>query len=78
MIIEEHNGEIKLESTINGWYKNDHYFAAQYLFLRRLIMKKILIIEDEKSIAELEQDYLEINGFQTEMAHTGDMVYRRH
>ncbi len=36
-------------------------------------MKKILIIEDEKSIAELEQDYLEINGFQTEMAHTGDI-----
>ncbi|MDR7076540.1 DNA-binding response OmpR family regulator [Neobacillus niacini] len=35
-------------------------------------MKKILIIEDEKSIAELEQDYLEINGFQTEMSHTGD------
>ncbi|MFB3168980.1 response regulator transcription factor [Neobacillus sp. 179-C4.2 HS] len=36
-------------------------------------MKKILIIEDEKSIAELEQDYLEINGFQTEMVHTGDI-----
>jgi DNA-binding response OmpR family regulator len=36
-------------------------------------MKKILIIEDEKSIAELEQDYLEINGFQTEMAHSGDI-----
>jgi DNA-binding response OmpR family regulator len=36
-------------------------------------MKKILIIEDEKSIAELEQDYLEINGFLTEMVHTGDI-----
>ncbi|WHY02146.1 response regulator transcription factor [Neobacillus sp. DY30] len=36
-------------------------------------MKKILIIEDEKSIAELEQDYLEINGFHTEMVHTGDV-----
>jgi len=35
-------------------------------------MKKILIIEDEKSIAELEKDYLEINGFQTVMVHTGD------
>jgi DNA-binding response OmpR family regulator len=35
-------------------------------------MKKILIIEDEKSIAELERDYLEINGFATEMVLTGD------
>lgn len=35
-------------------------------------MKKILIIEDEKSIAELEQDYLEINGYQTEIVLTGD------
>lgn len=35
-------------------------------------MKKILIIEDEKSIAELERDYLEINGFDTEMVLTGD------
>ena len=36
-------------------------------------MKKILIIEDEKSIAELERDYLEINGFQTEIVLTGDV-----
>ncbi len=33
--------------------------------------KKILIIEDEVSIAELEKDYLEINGFFVRMAHTG-------
>lgn len=26
-------------------------------------MKKILIIEDDESIAELERDYLEITGF---------------
>lgn len=35
-------------------------------------MKKILIIEDEKSIAELERDYLEINGFKTDIVLTGD------
>lgn len=35
-------------------------------------MKKILIIEDEKSIAELERDYLEINGFSAHIALTGD------
>lgn len=34
-------------------------------------MKKILIVEDDKSIAELEQDYLEINGFKEEIALTG-------
>ena len=27
--------------------------------------EKILIVEDEEEIAMLEQDYLEINGFQT-------------
>jgi DNA-binding response OmpR family regulator len=40
-------------------------------------MKKILIIEDEKSIAELERDYLEINGFETDMVFTGDAGLQR-
>jgi DNA-binding response OmpR family regulator len=35
-------------------------------------MKRILIVEDEKSIAELERDYLEINGFSVDIAFTGD------
>lgn len=34
--------------------------------------KKILIIEDELSIAELQRDYLEINGFEVYMEQTGD------
>lgn len=34
-------------------------------------MKKILIIEDDKSIAELERDYLEIEGYLVETALTG-------
>ncbi|WP_026887284.1 response regulator transcription factor [Clostridium beijerinckii] len=34
-------------------------------------MKKILIIEDDESIAELERDYLEITGFKTEIAQNG-------
>lgn len=33
--------------------------------------KKVLIIEDEISIAELEKDYLEINGFEVELEHSG-------
>ncbi|MCH3949850.1 MAG: response regulator transcription factor [Acidaminococcus sp.] len=34
-------------------------------------MKTILIIEDDKGIAELERDYLEANGFAVEMAFNG-------
>lgn len=34
-------------------------------------MKKILIIEDDRAIAELERDYLEINGFACEIAERG-------
>lgn len=35
-------------------------------------MRKILIIEDDKLIAELERDYLEASGFETEIAGNGD------
>ena len=34
-------------------------------------MKKILIIEDDAEIAMLEKDYLEINGFETEVIANG-------
>lgn len=34
-------------------------------------MKKVLIIEDDKEIAELERDYLEISGFACDMAARG-------
>ena len=36
-------------------------------------MKKILIIEDEMAIAELEKDYLEINNFEVEIENCGDI-----
>jgi DNA-binding response OmpR family regulator len=36
-------------------------------------MSRILIIEDEIAIAELEKDYLELSGFEVEMATTGDI-----
>ena len=35
-------------------------------------MKRILIIEDEIEIAELERDYLEVNGFQCDIVSTGN------
>lgn len=34
-------------------------------------MEKILIVEDDELIAELERDYLEANGFETEIAFDG-------
>ncbi len=35
-------------------------------------MSKILIIEDESAIAELEKDYLELSGFDVEVANDGE------
>ncbi|EFM10729.1 two component transcriptional regulator, winged helix family [Paenibacillus curdlanolyticus YK9] len=35
-------------------------------------MKRILIIEDEIPIAELERDYFELHGFTAELAHDGE------
>lgn len=34
-------------------------------------MNRILVIEDELSIAELERDYLELNGYEVDLAATG-------
>lgn len=36
-------------------------------------MSKILIIEDESAIAELEKDYLELSGFEVEIANDGEL-----
>ena len=35
-------------------------------------MSKILIIEDEIAIADLEKDYLELSGFEVEIETAGD------
>ena len=35
-------------------------------------MEKILIIEDENEIAELEKDYLELSDFEVVIENTGD------
>ncbi|MDF2679428.1 MAG: two component transcriptional regulator, winged helix family protein [Brevibacillus sp.] len=35
-------------------------------------MTRILIIEDETTIAQLERDYFELNGFMVDLCHTGD------
>ena len=45
-------------------------------------MSKILIVEDEESIADLEKDYLELSGFEVEVANDGqtglDKIGRAH
>ncbi len=40
-------------------------------------MSKVLIIEDEVAIAELEKDYLELSGFEVEIENTGDVGLER-
>ena len=35
-------------------------------------MSRILIIEDEVAIADLEKDYLELSDFEVEICYTGD------
>lgn len=36
-------------------------------------MNKILIVEDEEAIADLEKDYLELSGFEVEVANDGEV-----
>lgn len=40
-------------------------------------MSKILIVEDEESIADLEKDYLELSGFEVETENSGDIGLKR-
>lgn len=40
-------------------------------------MSRILIIEDEESIADLEKDYLELSGFEVETENSGDTGLKR-
>lgn len=40
-------------------------------------MSKVLIIEDEVAIADLEKDYLELSGFEVEMEHDGTIGLKR-
>lgn len=40
-------------------------------------MSKILIVEDEESIADLEKDYLELSGFEVEVANDGQVGLER-
>ena len=39
--------------------------------------KRILIVEDEESIADLEKDYLELSGFEVEVANDGEVGLKK-
>jgi DNA-binding response OmpR family regulator len=41
------------------------------------MMSRILIVEDEEAIAELERDYLELSGFTVEIENNGDEGVKR-
>ena len=45
---------------------------------RGLAMSKILIVEDEESIADIEKDYLELNGYEVEVCNDGTTVSYTH
>ncbi len=40
-------------------------------------MNRILIIEDEEAIADLEKDYLELSGFEVEVANDGELGLKK-
>ena len=40
-------------------------------------MSKILIVEDEEAIADLEKDYLELSGFEVEIAGDGTVGLKK-
>ncbi len=40
-------------------------------------MSRILIVEDDRAIAEIERDYLELNGFQVDIAKDGNAGYEK-
>ena len=40
-------------------------------------MKQILIIEDDINIAEMEKDYLQLNGYKVEIAQDGEVGFKK-
>ena len=38
-------------------------------------MSRILIVEDEVAIADLEKDYLELSGFDVEIENDGNLLH---
>ena len=54
-----------------------HAFCNQEVYRKDVSMSRILIVEDEESIAELEKDYLELSGFEVQIENSGDKGLER-
>jgi len=52
-------------------YNTAPYHIGNILSGKRLSMKRILIIEDDLNIAELERDYLQLNGYEVDIVQDG-------
>ena len=85
-IIEDHGGKIWATSKL-GIGTEIHFVlrkiagdTQQYNIIPitgGTYMSKILIVEDEESIAELEKDYLELSGFEVEIENDGEAGLKR-
>ena len=70
-IMEDHGG--KVWATSREGIGTIMYFVLRKISGGTYEMSKILIIEDEEAIADLEKDYLELSGFEVEIANRGDV-----
>ncbi len=69
-ILEDHGG--KVWATSKEGVGTTMYFVLRKISGGTCFMSKILIVEDEESIADLEKDYLELSGFEVEIENQGD------
>ena len=68
--MEDHGG--KVWATSREGIGTIMYFVFKKISGGTNEMSKILIIEDEEAIADLEKDYLELSGFEVEIANRGE------
>ena len=71
-IVEDHGGRIWATSK-EGIGTEIHFVLRKTKRVpKEKVMSRILIVEDEESIAELEKDYLELSGFEVEIENDGE------
>ena len=69
-ILEDHGGKSVGHQQRRGG--NHDVLCIKKISGGTCFMSKILIVEDEESIADLEKDYLELSGFEVEIENQGD------
>ncbi len=78
-LLKKNSGGLEVHGTICGREYGRKLFQRKVYRKSRSgtgmeerIMSRILIIEDEEAIADLEKDYLELSGFEVQIQHQGD------